>query len=253
MGQGPVQFPQGPNQGGQPPQVTVQDLNNMEARLRRYTRNVVVGSTVATNVILGSGIGYLIWQHSDAQPVQQNQPTQVVQPAQPQKPADAQYADKVVEAQKGFKLEKVVLQHYFGAKSIEEVAIETAQRYKLATDKVLEDGTKVNIRMLYGNKQEDVAATVRKGDTLYNVVNRAVRKQVNKVALHNKLTVDNRAVVTVKYAQEKGLDIVKYLTESKKNHSPNDLVVVKMADGELGDSVRLGQKVTLVGYKVPAK
>jgi len=170
----------------------------------------------------------------------------------PQPEPEVQYADKVVEAQPGFRLEKEVLSHYFGNGNLNAVIEENAGYNNVAVGDRLEDGQTMRLRLNFGAELgvQDVEYTAKAGDSIREVVNRAMRAQVNAVAEANDLNVDDRAVVSVGYARDNGFEVLKYVVEGKDEYSDNDLAVVRMVDGEFGDRIQVGDQITLPGYTV---
>src|SRR3989338_9664079 len=144
------------------------------------------------------------------------------------------YVDMVVTADfPGFRLENTVLMFFYNSVSRENLVREVAKQFDNNPNKILKPGDKFNLRMSFGNGNKPVVYTVsdtdyvksRGGIPLHELVNEQVTQRINGIAADNELYTDNRAVIDGK--------------------------VERTRDGERGDEVPYGKKVTLTGYKVP--
>lgn len=155
-----------------------------------------------------------------------------------------EYVDKTVEAKRGFRLKKAILSSYFKSPSIEDVVKKTAEYNNLKPNSKLREGQPIQIYMDFGNEQKYMSFPAKKdGDTIYEVVRRAVRDENNRLAEKNGFVIDNRAIVPIAYVDEQKLDLVRVL--------PSGYAVVIKKDGITADHIPEGKKVVLYGYKVP--
>lgn len=154
------------------------------------------------------------------------------------------YTDKVVTAGRGYTNLGTVLSHYFRASSLNELARKTERYNGLQPNARLQKDQEIRIVIDHGNRREvAVYKAQRNGERVYSVVNRALVEQNNLVARaranntgKNNLANDTMAVVKASDLERLGIDPLNALAELG-----NGLVLVSMADGILGDDVRLGQ------------
>lgn len=156
--------------------------------------------------------------------------------------------DLINIAKSGDVLQRRVLSHYFGSRNAEELIAETA-RYNpgIMPEEKLKLGTEVyipidNIGSLNGIGPIEIKYGSRDGETLGEIVIRAVNDMTRLTARISGLTTDSTSVVSMEYATRNGLEIIAVKDPKRQ------LVLVSQADTVPGDFLRIGQEIMGVTY-----